>query len=285
VAFELELIPTNSESNTKKYKDMKQSKWTGSSAPQSFVTKGKHRLKQNIDTVYLNDGDEFEIELYNPTQSKVLAKITLDDKSIGNGIVLRPGERVFLERHLDEARKFKFETYFVDGDNKEVEVAIKNNGNLIVKFYQETTLLWNTGTVTFANYPSTLTYTTNTGSGTYFNPGSTFTTSGFSGTGTVNTSYLSSSTLTSGNSFSNNTLKSKKSVETGRIEKGSLSDQSFTYDNTTFNYMATWSNWWKIKPQSTKILMKEDLVVYCTECGAKRKKDGHKFCPNCGTKY
>lgn len=276
---------------------MKIQKWTGSSAPQSFVTKGKHRLKQNIDTVYLNDGDEFEIELYNPTQSKVLAKITLDDKSIGNGIVLRPGERVFLERYLDEARKFKFETYFVDGDNKEVEAAIKNNGNLIVKFYQETTPvsnagLWNMGTSTFATYPSTLTYTTNTntGSGTYFSPATTFTTSGFSGSATTtsattNLGYINTALLTNVNSYSNDTQKSKKSVETGRIEKGSISDQSFTYDNTTFNYMATWSNWWKIKPQSTKVLMKEDLVVYCTECGAKRKKDGHKFCPHCGTKY
>lgn len=269
---------------------MKQSKWTGSSAPQSFVTKGKHRLKQNIDTVYLNDGDEFEIELYNPTQSKVLAKITLDDKSIGNGIVLRPGERIFLERYLDEARKFKFETYFVDGDNKEVETAIKNNGNLIVKFYQETTPvwntgLWNTGTSTFATYPSTLTYTTNTGSGTYVNPNTTFTTSGISGSGTINLGYVNTALLSNISSYTNDTRKIEKSVETGRIEKGSISDQSFTYDNTSFNYMATWSNWWKIKPQSTKVLMKEDLVVYCTECGAKRKKDGHKFCPHCGTKY
>jgi hypothetical protein len=283
VAFELELIPTNSESNTKKYKDMKQSKWTGSSAPQSFVTKGKHRLKQNIDTVYLNDGDEFEIELYNPTQSKVLAKITLDDKSIGNGIVLRPGERVFLERHLDEARKFKFETYFVDGDNKEVEVAIKNNGNLIVKFYQETTLLWNTGTVTFANYPRTLTYTTNTGSGTYFNPGSTFTTSGFSGTGTVNTSYLSSSTLTSGNSFSNNTLKSKKSVETGRIEKGEQSNQNFTNSYEQFYYHTSHTIKFKIQPASTKNVSVDEIRQYCTECGTKMKSN-YKFCPSCGNK-
>lgn len=269
---------------------MKKSIWTGLSAPQSFITKGKHRLKQNIDTVYLNNGDEFEVELFNPTPTKVLAKITIDDKSIGSGVVLRPGERVFLERYLNEARKFKFETYFVDGDNEEVEEAIKNNGNLIVKFYQETTPvlntgLWNTGTSTFVNYPNTLTYT-NTGSGTYFNPATTFTTSGFSGSSsTTNLGYINTALLSNINSYNDDTPKSKKSVETGRIEKGSISDQSFTYDNTTFNYMATWSNWWKIKPQSTKILMKEDLVVYCTECGGKRKKDTHKFCPHCGTKY
>jgi uncharacterized membrane protein YvbJ len=27
------------------------------------------------------------------------------------------------------------------------------------------------------------------------------------------------------------------------------------------------------------------LVTYCTECGSKRKKDTHKFCPHCGTKF
>ena len=95
--------------------------------PQSFITKSKQRLKQHIDTVYLNNGDEFEIELYNPTSNKVLAKIELNGKSIGNGIILRPGERVFLERYLDEAKKFLFETYVVNGNNQEVKNAIANN--------------------------------------------------------------------------------------------------------------------------------------------------------------
>ena len=107
--------------------------------PQSFITRSKQRLKQHIDTVYLNNGDEFEIELYNPTQNKVLAKIELNGKSIGNGIVLRPGERVFLERYLDEAKKFLFETYVVNGNNKEVQESIAKNGDVVVKFYDEMT--------------------------------------------------------------------------------------------------------------------------------------------------
>jgi len=131
--------------------------------PQSFITRSKQRLKQHIDTVYLNNGDEFEIELFNPTQNKVLAKIELNGKSIGNGIVLRPGERVFLERYLDEAKKFLFETYVVNGNNKEVQESIAKNGDVVVKFYDEMTTypyyspIWvngfvssNTGTF---NYP------------------------------------------------------------------------------------------------------------------------------------
>ena len=114
---------------------------TGSARPESFVTKSKQRLKQYIDTVYLNNGDEFEVELYNPTQNKVLAKIEMNGNSIGAGIILRPGERVFLERFLNESKKFLFETYNVEGDDKSVEKSIAKNGEVIVKFYDEY-VLW-----------------------------------------------------------------------------------------------------------------------------------------------
>jgi hypothetical protein len=268
--------------------------------PQSFVTKSKQRLKQHIDTVYLNNGDEFEIELYNPTSNKVLAKIELNGKSIGNGIILRPGERVFLERYLDEAKKFLFETYVVNGNNQEVKNAIANNGDVVVKFYDETffnqhnsTLTvglsypWWSTTGTSLNYPPGVrTFTTNNLNNTYFTN-----TSGISGTfdGTITTSNYSYTSNSIVNDSNVNYTKPKTSeirhVETGRVEKGSDSDQSFTFDNTSFNSYPCKTNWWKLKPISTKVLVKEDLVVYCTECGSKRKKDNHKFCPQCGTKF
>ena len=268
---------------------MKQSIWTTSlSQPQSFITKGKKRLKQYIDTVYLKNGDEFEIELFNPSQIKVLAKIEMNGNSIGNGIILRPGERVFLERYLDEAKKFLFETYVVNGNNDEVKQAIANNGDVTIKFYNEiakpmfspgynnSTVTWITNP-TVVNYPYT--YTTSN-------------TLGSNGTLTTTGTFYSNSSLTSGtistNSFLNNPNLSKKSlkeVETGRVEKGSNSNQSFAYDSSSFNSYASSTNWWKIMPQSEKHVVKEDLVTYCSECGAKRKKDSHKFCPQCGTKF
>jgi hypothetical protein len=268
--------------------------------PQSFITKSKQRLKQHIDTVYLNNGDEFEIELYNPTSNKVLAKIELNGKSIGNGIILRPGERVFLERYLDEAKKFLFETYVVNGNNQEVKNAIANNGDVVVKFYDETffnqhnsTLTvglsypWWSTTGTSLNYPPGVrTFTTNNLNNTYFTN-----TSGISGTfdGTITTSNYSYTSNSIVNDSNVNYTKPKTSeirhVETGRVEKGSDSEQSFTYDNSSFNSYPSKTNWWKLKPISTKVLVKEDLVVYCTECGSKRKKDNHKFCPQCGTKF
>jgi hypothetical protein len=266
--------------------------------PQSFVTKGKQRLKQYTDTVYLNNGDEFEIELYNPTTNKVLAKIELNGKSIGSGIVLRPGERVFLERYLDEAKKFLFETYEVDGKNNEVQQAIMKNGLVTVRFHNEqvshTPIRINSwgSSITYTN---PLTWTTNpTGNGI------SYTTSGVSGqfNGTLttsNASYFSNTSATmdslfTESSFTSSTLRSSspkksRSIETGRVEKGSSSDQSFVYDTTSFNTYTNYTNSWKILPKSQKVLVKEDLSVFCTECGFKRKKDSFKFCPQCGTKF
>ena len=252
----------------------------GLAEPQSFISKDKKRLKQHIDTVYLNNGDEFEIELYNPTQNKVLAKIEMNSKSIGNGIILRPGERVFLERYIDEAKKFLFETYNVNGNNEEVQQAIANNGDVVVKFYNENNT-YNSGTFTVGNQSIFNKYNY-TGSRPFYGSESPLTTTG------TNIGF-GSTTFTSGNMayYSNGAINSSltKMLETGRVEKGSNSDQSFTYDNTSFNSYPSFTNWWKIKPQSTKPVVIEDLVTYCTECGSKRKKDNHKFCPHCGTKF
>ena len=104
--------------------------------PAAFIA-NKQRLKQYNDIVYLKNADEFEIELFNPTQSKVLARITINNASIGPGIILRPGERVFLERYVNDPRKFKFETYAVNGNNSQVQKAIENNGDVKVEFFAE----------------------------------------------------------------------------------------------------------------------------------------------------
>ena len=255
---------------------------TGFAVPQSFITKGKQRLKQHIDTVYLNNGDEFEIELFNPKSNKVLARIEMNGNSIGNGIILRPGERVFLERYLDEAKKFLFETYVVNGNNEEVKQAIANNGDVVVKFFDEiTTPSYNSGSGTLTiNNPNIGWGSTTTGTPYYGNMFTTTSTNTF-----YNASLTSGTFSTSNTILKKNTTSPLRHVETGRVEKGSNSEQSFTYDNSLFNTYPSASDWWKIKPQSTKPLVKEDLVTYCTECGAKRKKDNHKFCPHCGTKF
>jgi hypothetical protein len=279
------------------------------SAPTAFVTKGRQRVKQfNDNVIYLKSGDEFELELFNPTTTKVLAKIILNGKSIGSGLILRPGERVFLERYFDEARKFMFDTYEIDSNDPNAKKAIEENGKVDVEFYAEyvppiyhhyhnyyyepypwisnPSIIWvyhsNTGGYNHANPTIT--------SPTYSSSGTTFTTN--------NDNSLTSYTCCNNPVVDGNSVKSSGTeinmmrfsanfnpIETGRVEKGSTSNQSFTYDNTEFNNWYTWKTSWKILPKSQKPFVKEDLAVHCTNCGMKRKKSTHKFCPQCGIKF
>ena len=295
----------------------------GSTEPTAFVTKGRQRVKQynNDSTVYLNNGNEFEIELFNPTTSKVMAKIELNGNSIGAGIVLRPGERVFIERYLDEPKKFMFQTYEVNGNNSDVQRAIANNGDVRVLFYKEEVpnYPWYSGGCTWTTtWPTwgTTTYTNTIGSPTFGGPDTTFgDLKGSMYSGSIDYSPASGSACM--DSLSNccddmsfmsqdlsrsvenssklsskprgrkmsKSLKASKSVETGRIDKGSVSNQSFGQDYTNFDTYWTWKTEWKILPTSQKAMVSEDIKVFCTHCGARRKRGTHKFCPNCGTKY
>lgn len=268
---------------------------TKTATPCAFITKDRQRLKQFGHNVYLKNGEEFELELFNPSQSTVLAKIKINGNYLsGGGLVIKPGQRVYLERYLDDAKKFKFETYEVDGSSNEVLNAIASNGDVIIEFYEEyikpnySQPIW---VNTIVNNPSTTQYP-------YY--GTTFTTTGGVGFNTSSVNYSSNNFLSSLTSNSTNTFegpnkrdiprsrsfsKKSKSIETGRVEKGGNSNQSFKSVNLDFNSWTVSKSVWKILPESVKPYESKDLKVYCTECGSKRKKDSHKFCPNCGTKY
>lgn len=272
---------------------MRQSIWTSGSPsnPQAFITKRKQRVKQFDGQVFLNNGDEYEIEIFNPTPSFILAKIKVDKEYLSNGgIVLRPGERVFLERHLDTAKKLVFKTYEV-GKEAVTLGATDNNGYIEIEFFNEwkrpqtyTTNGW--GTTTLGN--NSITYTTGT---PYHYLGTP--TSGTFTTTAINTNTFYNSSLTTSNSSiktfvdkaNTSPLRSNK-IETGRTEEGSSSNQTFTQSNKEFNSYPFHNVVWRILPSSHKQYHKEELnVLYCGECGAKRKKDTHKFCPHCGTKF
>jgi hypothetical protein len=257
--------------------------WSAIKRPEAFITKAKKRIKQFDGQVYLSDGDEYEIELFNPTQYVVLAKIKIDgDYIAGGGIVLRKGERVFLERFLDSPNRFKFSTYVVNGNNTEVQDAIANNGYVEVEFYSEykpihlsgnSTYIWNNGSTTINGNPINFTTTGNSGNFTL--------TSGTTTTSTFYNANLSSNTL-AGPNIRNVSNK----IETGTTEKGSSSDQTFQHTNKTFNSFSFWNVAWKILPTSEKQYTAEEVNVnYCGNCGAKRKKSSFKFCPHCGTQF
>lgn len=267
----------------------------GFGEPTLFITKNKQRIKQyDNKTVYLKNGDNFELEIFNPTKTKVLAKITINGLSIGNGIILRPGERVFLERYIDDAKKFLFETYEVNGASKEVLEAIQNNGKIEVSFYKEKEYvsLGNSGTyLTYNSYPSTYIpsgiynggwSTTNVANYSTLTSSNYANTLNISGNGCITGNLSFTSTAASGDF---DTQYQDKTIETGRIEKGSTSNQTLVADSTNFESYQSWYKVWNILPESRKLVTKEDLVVYCGSCGKKRRKTSDKYCSNCGNKF
>lgn len=270
-------------------------------SPVAFIAKNKQRVKQYNSIVYLKNGDEFQIELFNPTQTKVLAKIEMDGKSIGNGIILRPGERVFLERYVNDPKKFKFETYEVEDHNREVANAIQNNGSISVNFYKEQAIELYSGNITTSRYTynSPYTYTSPnifTNTPLRSNP-EIYYTNGLPNievSGTISStccptaSHASMSVFDSSPNTNINDVKgrslSKSTIETGRVEKGSYSDQTFAADYTKFESVSEWTSKWSILPESRKQITSEDLVAYCASCG-RRRRANENYCPSCGRKF
>lgn len=238
--------------------------------PSAHLTKKKSRLKvYNGHNVFLNDGDNFEFELYNPKNKSVLAKIKLNGDYISNsGIILKPGQRVFLERFLDSNNKFVYSTYSVE-DNDENRTAIALNGDVRIEFYDQENFVFNP-------YLGSCSYTT-TWNGSLSNN----TASPYYGNMTFTTS--NSSLVSAGINTTSNTMFVNGSLETGRVEKGESSSQNFTQSNENFSYAVSKYYDFKILPLSHKNKTVEEIRHYCTECGTKVKQK-YKFCPSCGNK-
>jgi len=232
--------------------------------PEAFITKGKKRIKQFAQNVYLSNGDNYEIELFNPTQKSVLAKVKLDGDYISmGGIVIHPGERIFLERFLETNNKFVFNTYNVDSDSEVIQHAIKNNGKVSIEFYNQSNPNWYSG-VSYTTYnPSFVTGTTNNTSITFTN--------------------TSSDTYHINNPIFDAYTTNNASIETGRTERGESSNQSFVNSNEKFEYFTFYTVNWQILPNSEKVYTKNDIKRYCGDCGSKIKKSSYRFCPHCGS--
>jgi len=269
--------------------------------PQAWVAVSNNRQKIygiNEDLVYLDNDQEFQIELYNPTNLSYLAKIYLNDKLMSNsGLVIKPGQRYFLDRYLDEKKKFLFSTYDVD-DNKEVKEAIKSNGKVKVEFYPEhTNYSWSpisAGTTYVPLQTWTTQYPPNTiifGSGLGF--GTTTTTTGttntyFSGSNSAftTTSAISGNSVSFGgntvNALYSSTTPVSKSIETGRVEKGGKSNQKFGTDSGSYSWFCSYTSEYQIMPRSGKPVEVTEIRSYCPGCGTRMKKKTWKFCPDCG---
>lgn len=224
--------------------------------PTARIAVKKNVLKlysvNNQDVNYLPKDAEFEIELYNPLTGTILAKISFNNKEIsGGGIILRPGERVFLERYLNEDRKFKFDVYPVE-DTEESRLAISNNGLVSVSFYKEN--IYSSFKSFYDTFPQS------------FPP------------------YISPSVL---DPFRVRGLEITccANLDTGIITKGDVSQQTFKTLNLDFqNYPFLTTNV-KLLPDSQQVFTISDIKFkkYCASCGTKISK-GDKYCSECGIK-
>lgn len=248
--------------------------------PGAWVVNSKDRGRKSIKggKVYLNDSEEFEIELFNPLTECVLADIKLNGQSISKtGLVLKPGQRFYLDCFIDDKKKFVFNTYEVEGTLESL-TAISNNGKLEVYFYKESVVSVNNwrdrfNTVIIERYYPiypTYPYWTTTpyyGTGTPTIYGGT--TTNIIGTTLTNSSgsyTLGNNLMTQLNSTSNTTINS--SVETGRVEKGSSSNQQFKEIDMEFDKYHISSTILELLPESRKPEVASEL----TKKSDKKKK-------------
>lgn len=260
----------------------------------------------NENTIFLNNGNEFQIRLFNPLSEKIGVKIGLNNNFSESYLILHPGQDVILDRFLDDRKKMLFETYNYDSNNTDAQKAIINNGNVTIKFFKEykepinyssysgnikisgntndylhnynVTTSGNVGignqhpnhTLTIDNLNFNETCTT-----TNINLNSTI--SSFTSSNTNSRSYTEDQFKSSGRKRIKSTLK-----ETGRVEKGNISNQNLTKVDVKFESFSFYEINYDLKPVSEKGEL--EVREYCPNCGYRSRNDKWNFCPKCGNK-
>jgi hypothetical protein len=257
-----------------------------STKPSAWIVSPNDKGRKSIKSgkVFLNDGDEFEIELFNPLTVSVLADIKLNGQSISKtGLVVKPGQRVYLDCFIDDKKKFKFSTYEIENSGESLD-ATQNNGLLEVFFYKEDVITLDNWQRKFDRiivekwypvyYPSYPVYPYYNRPSIWYGTSSPTITIGGScvnttlnnniiGTTTTSNAYYSSNNVNFSNTSNSvnlsnlniagsNNMNSLNSIETGRVEKGEVSKQKFTEIEMDFekNYIS--STIIQILPESRK---------------------------------
>lgn len=258
--------------------------------------------------VYMQDNDEFQIQIFNPETKPIGVKISINGESFPNYLIIKPGERIWLERYIDKSVKFKFSTYEVE-NTLEVKNAIADNGDVKIEFFREKSrtvypyytytgdTLLNHNNYTIKDFSTVYCDSVNsTATANYLDNQNLLKStaalfSNESGDATLDTKCaidtFNNSTITN-KTFTSKTLNCKTSqnntLETGRISEGGYSNQSFTYTNLNLETWPFATENIKILPLSRKPYNSNDLKkIYCTNCGHKLNTK-FKYCPYCGTK-
>jgi len=248
--------------------------------------------------VYMNDDTEFQIQIFNPYSYTIGVSFSFNEKN-GNYnywneqlLVVKPGQRVWLERYLNDEAKLLFNTYEV-GNSKAVKEAIKANGLVTIKFYKEKEQIkyqpYQPQVWTYYNYCDNYNLNNNSALDSINTvlscDASNMTNTSIS---TATTSFYTSSAASTINSEINSqslpkSISKSRSIETGRIDKGSHSNQKFNTINIDFESYPFSTEVIQILPSSQKPVTSSDLQkVYCINCGRKLNSK-YKYCPYCGS--
>ena len=267
------------------------------SKPNAWIVSPNDRGRKSIKNgkVFLTDGDEFEIELFNPLTVSVLADIKLNGQSISKtGLVVKPGQRVYLDCFIDDRKKFKFSTYEIENSDESLD-ATQNNGLLEVFFYKEDVITLDNWQRKFDRiivekyypynpYPWHNPYTVWYGTSPTIG-GSCVTTNltnGVIGTTTTSNAFYSSNNLVNCSYTSDVDLSKTygplssniNSIETGRVEKGEKSKQKFTEVDMDFEKHYISSTIIQILPESRKPVETKDIFNKKTgEINVKRESN------------
>jgi hypothetical protein len=251
--------------------------------PNAWIVNSQDRGRKSVKSgnkIYLQDDQEFQIELYNPLTESVLSDIRVNGKSVSkSGLVLRPGERFYLDCFIDDKKKFIFKTYEVD-DSVESEKSISNNGSVEIFFYKEDTInlldwtkrydsiiekhyypQWYPWYTPRPYYPwgGTIIYGTGTTTiGTAYNTLSNNITTSNANYTLGSTTYTSNVGLCSSDILYNS---ESGTIETGRVEKGQESNQKFDEIDMEFQKNHISSIMYQLLPESKRPIEKKDLYV------------------------
>jgi hypothetical protein len=290
---------------------MKTKETKGTNLPGAWIVNPKDKGRKPIKSgnIYLENNEEFSIEIFNPLKECVLADIRLNNQSISKtGLVIKPGQRVYLDCFVDDRKKFIFQTYEIEMTD-ETQEAIQNNGLMEVFFYKEEAVSlknWSEKLrqvvvreyypiyvdrypnwypyrpypVWYGGYCTTNIGTTLQGGGLSFG-GTTTNTVFNSTTGTLNltggvsnsasyTSGVELSNMSINNCFSSNSIPIAGSLETGRIEKGEKSNQQFTEVDMDFEKNYIHHIVYQLLPESRKPAEVE------TKKPSEKLKEGHQ---------
>jgi hypothetical protein len=292
-------------------------------APSVLITNKRNELKvYQGNTVYLNNGDNFELRFFNPLAEKIGVEIIFNGIRKGDGyLVLNPGQDITLDRFLDEQRKMVFETYTVDSNNEAAVKAIEKNGLIQFNFFKEKNHYYHCNDVVNVNYnfpPKPYRYeppiniiNNYYGPGVLGATGPSGTSGGSGSSGNYNSRIYKTKNMTkwtpikSDESFSytNNAFFSENiaesnscidynstnqnsiqnPLETGRVEKGQISDQTLrNFVNLQFDTFAFHSICYQILPYSAMNKTIGEVRNYCEKCGYRLRKESWAFCPKCG---